>query len=229
MYFSKKITAALSLATAVVIGLSSCVKGDDPVEITSVTDIDGNAYLGRRYGAKIWMTENLKTSRYNDGSPIITGLDNTAWASNTAGAYAIYDGNVSNNSRYGKLYSWHAVNTGKLAPTGWHVATKAEWEELINFLGGSETAGGAMKSTIAVWDAPNTGATNSSGFSAHPGGWRAGTSGAYNQLGKSGYFWTSDQRNATSGEYYVLDNNLAGIAHNGATKTFGYSVRCVKD
>jgi len=195
---------------------------------TSVTDVDGNVYPVLRICGKLWMTQNLKTTRYNDSTFITTGLSNTLWTSAITGAYSIYNSLPVNDTIYGKLYNWFAANNLKLAPKGWHVASETEWTELVNCLGGFAVAGGKMKSTSTLWNSPNTGANNSSGFNGLPGGYR-GTSGNYNVLGNTGYWWASNQRNATQGEYINLDNAMVQTAQNGATKQFGYSIRCIRD
>lgn len=233
-----KTIAKTLLVTIIIFSLvvtSSCTKenfpiltGGVPVDPTSVTDIDGNVYPVSKICDKFWMTENLRTTRYNDGTVITTGLSNTAWGAATTGACAFYDDLSTNNTTYGKLYNWFAANNTKLAPTGWHVATKSEWTALIECLGGSSVAGGKMKSTSSLWAAPNTGASNSSGFNGLPAGFK-GTGGGYSSLGNSTYFWGSNERNATQGEYILLDDDFASTAANGATKTFGYSVRCIRD
>lgn len=214
--------------------LSSCDPDDAPTppvvtDPASVTDIDGNVYTVIRIGTQLWTVENLRTTRYKDGTSIANGLDDAAWASNTAGAYAIYGDIAANNTTYGKLYNWYAASSGKLAPDGWHVPTRAEWEILIEYLGGSTNAGGKMKSTSALWQAPNLGADNSSGFTALPNGYKAYLSGDYELIGEAAYFWASTAANASQGRYVRLDDELAGIAGNGANNTFGYAVRCVKD
>ncbi len=228
-------TGLLALTMCSFVIISSCTEenfpvliGGVPVDPTSVTDIDGNVYPVAKICGKFWMTENLRTTKYNDGTVIPTGLSNTAWGASTTGACAFYDDLASNNTTYGKLYNWFAANNTKLAPTGWHVATKAEWTALIECQGGSSVAGGKMKSTSSLWNTPNTGANNSSGFSALPGGWKAG-GGSYALLGDATYFWSSSERNTTQGEYVVLNTTSASTAANGATKTFGYSVRCIKN
>ena len=214
---------------------SSCTKENFPLLVpphapdpTSVTDIDGNVYPVSKICDKFWMTENLRTTRYNDGTVIPTGLSNTAWGAATTGSCAFYNDLTTNNTTYGKLYNWFAANNEKLAPTGWHVATKTEWNDLVSCLGGSTIAGGKMKSTSALWSAPNTGADNSSGFNGFPSGWKS-TSGGYTLLGDATYFWSSDERNASQGEYLKLANDIASTATNGATKTFGFSIRCIKN
>lgn len=211
---------------------TSCTKENFPVLIgpdpTSVTDIDGNVYPIAKICGKFWMLENLRTTKYNDGTIISNGLSNTEWGSTTNGACAVYSDLSTNNLTYGKLYNWYAANNTKLAPTGWHVATEDEWIALVECQGGSTIAGGKMKSTSSLWTSPNTGADNSSGFNAIPGGWKA-NSGSYALLSEAAYFWGSNERNSSQGEYIKLTNNLASVALNGATKSFGYSIRCVKD
>lgn len=223
----------LSIAfIAITFTISGCHK-TQPVPAPSadpatVTDIDGNVYTTVRIGTQLWTVENLRTTRYKDGSAINTGLSDAAWGSATTGAFALYADNNTNNDLYGKLYNWHAVNTGKLAPEGWHIPTRAEWDVLVNYLGGSSVAGGKMKSASVLWNAPNLGATNSSGFTGLPAGWK-GTSGNYSLIGESAYWWASSERNAAQGDYLRVDDELAGSAINGATKQFGYAVRCIKD
>lgn len=212
----------LALAT------SSCKKESPAAEPTTVTDIDGNTYAVVKICGKFWMAENLKTTRYNDGAAIPTNLTNAQWDAATTGAFAIYDAAEANNATYGKLYNWFAASGGKLAPTGWHVATEAEWKELVTCLGGSGVAGGKMKAVSPLWNTPNVGADNSSGFGGLPAGYRS-MNGPYALKGKAAYFWGADQRNATQGEYLLLSDDFATTATNGATKQFGYSVRCVKD
>jgi len=230
------VLVTLSLIFTVISGCKKkeeTIKTECPVAVTpdptSVTDIDGNVYPIVKICSKFWMAENLRTTRYNDGGIIPTNLSNSAWNAATSGAYSVYDSIVvTNNSAFGKLYNWYAASSGKLAPIGWHVAKESELDELITCLGGSGVAGGKMKSTSAFWNAPNTGADNSSGFNALPSGYRS-NSGMYSLIGKSTYFWASDERNATQGEYLLLDNDFATTARNGATKQFGNPIRCVKD
>lgn len=223
-HFFSLLTTVLFVAT-----LLSCKKTPEPTpDPVSVTDIDGNVYPVAKICGQFWMTENLKTTKYNDGTIIPTSLSNTAWEATTTGAYGIYNDASASNTTYGKLYNWYAANSTKLAPVGWHVATEAEWQALVTCLGGTTVAGGKMKATSVLWQAPNTGASNSSGFNALPSGFK-GSSGSYGSLGAVAYFWGSNQRSTAQGEYLVLNNDFASVAFNGANKTFGYSVRCIKD
>ncbi len=200
-----------------------------------VSDVDGNTYATVQIGGQCWMQENLRVTRYRDGAPVPTGLDAAAWSTATSGAFAIYNGDPANLATYGLLYNWFAVTDSRgLCPVGWHVPADAELTELTQFLGGDGAAGAAMKTTgtleagTGLWRAPNTGATNSSGFTALPGGYRFGN-GVYNHLSRSCYLWSSTERSASEAwglkPYY---RSLTAFRDYGA-KQGGLSVRCLKD
>lgn len=143
-------------------------------ETRSILYIDGDVYRTDTIGSQVWMVENLKTTKYNDGSSIPNVTDNTTWNGLNTGAYCWYNSDISNKKPYGALYNWYTLNTGKLAPYGWHVPTDVEWESLIDHLGGESVAGGKLKeSGTTHWQTPNIGATNESGFTAVPGGFRS--------------------------------------------------------
>ena len=195
----------------------------------TMTDIDGNVYNVVQIGTQCWMQENLKTTRYKDGVSIPTGLNDAQWGATTSGAYAIYNNNPANETLYGKLYNFYAVNTGKLAPSGWHVPSDAEFVTLITFLGGNAVAGGAMKSLSSAWLAPNTGATNSSGFTANPGGLRS-FGGTFQVMNYMAVFWTTSSYPSTG------DKTSYGAQHNSTATgpvpvklREGLSVRCIKN
>jgi uncharacterized protein (TIGR02145 family) len=204
-----------------------------------VTDIDGNFYPSIIINGQEWMQQNLAVTKYRNGDPIPTGLSNTTWQSTTSGAYAIYNNDAANNTTYGKLYNWYAVNDSRgLCPTGWHVPSDAEWSTFINYLdqnqnpsvlNGSQSsvAGGKMKSTTG-WNAPNTVDTNESGFSGLPGGFRY-PSGPYNGIGNFGTWWSSSEYTQNSTWDRALDYGGSYIYRNIANKQFGFSVRCVWD
>jgi uncharacterized protein (TIGR02145 family) len=194
---------------------------------TTVTDIDGNVYQTVSIGTQCWMKENLKVSKYRNGDPIPTNLDNTSWQSTTSGAYAIYNNDAANNTTYGKLYNWYAVaDSRNLCPTGWHVPTDAEWTTLENYLGGRPVAGGKLKSTSNLWATPNTGATNESGFSGLPGGGRD-LNGTYDNIGNFGFWWSST--GIGTSWFRVLSYNLGGSDGWGEYEWVGFSVRCLRD
>jgi len=201
--------------------------------IPSVTDIDGNLYHTVQIGTQCWTQSNLKVSKYRNGDAIPTGLSNTVWANATSGAYAIYDNNPVNDGLYGKLYNHYAVmDTRGLCPTGWHVPTDGEWTILENHLGGSSVAGGALKSTATLptpggWASPNTGATNSSGFTAGPGGLRYDDE-VFGDVGFLGIWWSSalSGANAWVGS---LSCDYGEMYQYNLTRTYGFSVRCLRD
>ena len=212
--------------------LSSCKKDDagtpsNPANGT-VTDIDGNVYTTVTIGSQVWMKENLKVSKYRNGDPIPTNLNNTDWENTTSGAYAIYNNDAANNTTYGKLYNWYAVADPRgLCPTGWHVPSDAEWTTLVNFLGGSSVAGGKMKTTTG-WTSPNTAATNESGFSGLPGGNRYYL-GSYDVIGNYGLWWSSTESMDTHALHRFLDYSSDNSGGYGNGKRNGFSVRCLRD
>ncbi|MDB5229182.1 MAG: hypothetical protein JWN78_3375 [Bacteroidota bacterium] len=198
----------------------------------TVSDVDGNVYNVVTIGTQCWTKENLKTAHYNDGTNITTGLDSLQWRDSiAAGAYAYYNNDIANNSIYGKLYNWFAVNTGKLCPDGWHVPSDSEWITLVNYLGG-DYQGEKIKDTSSLWyPSPNVTNTNSSGFSALPGGMRQLDSQDL-YLGFEANFWSSTD--PYHGYFYFaaycyVNNNIIINVSNDAVKQNGYSVRCMKN
>ena len=198
----------------------------------TVTDADGNVYHTIKIGTLIWTVENLRTTHYNDGTAIPSVTDNTAWSDLTTGGYCWYNNDSATYKKwYGALYNWYAVNTGKLAPAGWHVPTDAEWDTLSAYLGGDNVGGGALKSVGTIfWKSPNKGATNSSGFFALPGGYRSHNSSiGFGGVREYGNWWSAT-------EYYVsyacqryLSCYEDCIYRYYYYKNSGFSARLVKD
>ena len=197
--------------------------------LSMMTDVEGNTYNTVQIGTQCWSQSNLKVSKYRNGDNIPTGLSNSQWGSASSGAYAIYDNNTSNNTLYGKLYNGYAANDSRgLCPTGWHVPSDTEWASLITFLGGSSVAGGKMKSTTG-WNSPNTGATNSSGFTGLPGGGRLG-GGVYGDLGNVGHWWSTTIIGSAGWAWYrSLNTSFNSVANNANPQAYGYAVRCLRD
>lgn len=200
----------------------------------AVADFDGNVYNSVTIGTQTWMVENLKTTHYRDGSPISNIIDNAAWRDAYAGltgAWCDYDNNAANGNMYGHLYNWYAVADARnIAPVGWHVPSVAEWMTLYNYLGAN--GGGALKETGTLnWTSENIGATNSTGFTALPGGYRGAADGVCLGLNTSAQFWTSigNAQGDYLGTYFYLVNNNAELAGVSNFVTFGLSVRCIKD
>jgi uncharacterized protein (TIGR02145 family) len=203
-----------------------------PVSTTTVTDIDGNVYPVITIGTQTWMQENLKVTRYSNGESIPTDLSDASWGTTSSGALSIYNNDANSNTVYGKLYNWHAgIDPRKIAPQGWHVPSKEEWETLINFLGGSLIAGGELKETgLAHWSSPNSGATNNSGFNGLPAGTRL-PNGPYSFIGNNGYWWTSTEYlpGSTDAEALLLLNSSTESLQVTGSKQNGASIRCIKD
>ena len=214
-----------------------------------VTDIDGNTYLPVTICEKTWTKSNLNVSRYTDGTPIPEVTEPSAWASLTTGAWCYNNNDASNEGIYGKMYNWYAIAgiyddasladptlRKKIAPTGWHVPTIGEWFSLINCLGGANIggtnysiAGGKMKETGTThWQTPNTGASNSTNFTALPGGDRNYFGNFDGGTSTYGGWWSSSSSGGFgyhTGIYYNSDN----IILSGIGKGSGSSVRCIKD
>jgi uncharacterized protein (TIGR02145 family) len=179
-------------------------------------------------GNQVWMTKNLNVSSYRNGDPIPQVIDPTQWANLTTGAWCYYNNDPANGQIYGKLYNWYAVNDPRgLAPINWHVATDMEWRIMTDFLTGVYV-GGKLKSKT-YWLPPNTGATNSSGFSGLPGGQR-NFDGVFYSITIFGLWWTGTQSTAANAWFRGLQYNNATIArYSNGYKNAGFSVRCIKD
>lgn len=197
----------------------------------TVVDIDGNVYHTVTIGTQVWMVENLRVTKYRNGDPITNVTSNTLWTGLNSGAYCWYNNDVANKGTYGALYNWYAVNDSRgIAPAGWHVPTQDERTILDNFLGGSSVAGGPLKEAGTVhWASPNTGATNSSGFTAVPAGYRVSGTGAFSSLGFQNYSWTTTESSATSAYRRQLQYNAANSPTGISDKKSGFAVRLVKD
>jgi uncharacterized protein (TIGR02145 family) len=199
----------------------------------SVTDYDGNVYGTIQIGDQTWMGENLRTTHYADGSAITLAESNYLWGQSSQ-AYCWYDNDIANKDIYGALYQWSAA-TGA-CPDGWHLPSDAEWTEMIDYLGGSNIAGGKLKETgTTQWTSPNTGATNESGFTALPGGLRSWHDGEFIASGSTpwatGFFWSSTLRKDDNTAAFAigLSYDDAGVGLGEWVIQSGYSVRCVKD
>lgn len=203
---------------------------------TPVTDIDGNFYRTVVIGENEWFAENLRTTRLNDGTPIPNVTDNTAWIAQTEPAYSWYNNNKTTYGIYGALYNWHAVNTGKLCPDGWHVSSDEEWQQLIFDAGGNNRSSMEKLKEAGPehWNSPNDG-TNEFGFTALPGGSRSSSNGGF--AGDIGVWWTTlpkinDTNSAWYRDIYTIDpttRDYFGRFGFGNEKLRGGSVRCVRD
>ena len=202
---------------------------------SNVSDNDGNSYKTVQIGTQVWMAENLKTSKYSDGTTIPNITDNTQLSNLTTGAWAYYNNDAANNAKYGKLYNWYAVSpttngNKNVCPTGWHVPTDAEWTVLTDYLGGENVAGGKLKEVDTTnWISPNTESTNASLFTGLPGGSRYFYGYYYNDVGSYGYWWSSTESSIGSAWYRYLHYYSEPAYRNYNSKQYGFSVRCLRD
>jgi uncharacterized protein (TIGR02145 family) len=212
-----------------------------------VTDVEGNVYKTVTIGTRVWMAENLKTTKYNDGTGIPLVKDQAVWKDLTTPGYCWYSNDYNTyGSIYGALYNWHAVNTRKLCPAGWNVPSHLEWHQLVLLLDQdaiiadpsrtglpeSLIAGNKLKERgLFHWQYPNMGATNETGFTALPGGAR--WSDEFSQIGTNGYWWSSTPRDPGPITYVAwsrdMNNADGNILNTHFVPYLGFSVRCLKD
>ena len=222
-----------------------CVGGD----IGLVSDFDENQYTTIKIGNQWWMAENLKSTHYADGTeiPLVELALSWEFMDSTYKAYCYYNNSESIGDTYGALYTWTAAMNGAassnanpgiiqgVCPDGWHLPGDAEWRNLIDSLGNTDRAGGHMKEAGTIhWIGPNTDATNSSGFSALPGGLRV-SHGSFDSKGSLATFWTSTSTVSSDIEqlgtawYLSLFNDSPEAPRNYTNMKNGLSVRCLKD
>jgi uncharacterized protein (TIGR02145 family) len=208
----------------------------------TVKDIDGNVYLTVTIGKQVWMAENLKTTKYNDGIAIPLVTDDNGWGALTTPAYCWYNNDaIANKKRDGALYNWFAVNTKKLCPTGWHVPLDTEWTTLQDYLSKNGYSYGGIGSNIAKslaattgWAANGTANTvgndqssnNKSGFMAYPSGHRY-LNGTFFLIGLAGHWWSSSDGSISSAYYRYISYLYGDLISNFYNKQEGFSVRCV--
>jgi uncharacterized protein (TIGR02145 family) len=200
------------------------------VSYGTLTDQDGNIYKTVTIGTQTWMAENLRTTKYNDGTNIPL-IDYISWQYVNTGAFCNFNKtkNVDTIATYGRLYNWYAASTGKLAPKGWHVPTDEDWMTLSNFLGGESVAGGKLKEAETVhWEDVNTGATNETGFTALPGG-ILGSDMQFVSFGFYGFWWSATEEDETTSWAMLMHRYRTILGREKYNKYSGLSVRCIKD
>ena len=199
----------------------------------NITDIDGNSYKTVIIGTQRWMAENLKTTKFNDGTPIPLAIDPSSWLNAKAPARCYYDNNTS-NAKYGSLYNWsvigiYDINSKNVCPAGWHVSRDIDWQDLANYLGGEEVAGGKLKEAGFVnWVSPNTDASNIALFNALPGGLRT-SNGNFYWINNKGYWWTATEQSGAESIYRILKFDSSTLDWSFDSRSYGMSIRCVKD
>jgi uncharacterized protein (TIGR02145 family) len=213
----------------------SCKKDDD----NSIKDGDGNVYTFDTIGNQVWLVENLRATKYNDGTTIPLITDSTEWVNLSTPGYCWYNNDIANKDTYGALYNWYTVQIGyrNICPTGWHVPSQYEWFILKNYLGGDSIAGGKLKEAgTSHWISPNTGATNETGFTALPGGGRYAFLhpdswfDSISQIGKFGAWWSTTVATPIwcDATYMTYSSTVAGLI-GGNIQNCGFYVRCLKD
>ena len=193
-----------------------------------VKDIDGNSYKTININGEEWMAENLKVTRYNDSTPIPYVSDSVAWINLLDAGYCMYNNNPVNKDLYGLLYNYYVINTKNVCPKGWHIPSDEEWINLTNGLGTSVIAGGKMKEAgDGHWIGLNDLTTNSSGFTALPGGVRDYDGVMIGQR-YMGYWWTTLEQSSDFAYVRFLHND-AHCEKSYILKNYGISIRCLKD
>lgn len=214
------------------------VYGEQLTFRTKLSDIEGNLYNTVLIGTKLWMAENLRTTKLNDNSQIQNITDNALWVATTNPAYCWYNNDPTFKPTYGALYNWFTAATGKLCPTGWHVPTDQEFSALEISLGMASDQsevwgwrgtdhGRKMKNTTG-WDNNGNG-SNSSGFSTLPGGYRYGADGQFFLQTTITYWWSSSEHDADRGWYRRLDSTSDQVYRASTSKKGGKYIRCIKD
>jgi uncharacterized protein (TIGR02145 family) len=217
------------------------IKTDVPASSKTITfnfiscsDGDNNNYQVVEIGTQIWMAENLKTTKFNDGSAIPLVSDNTEWSNLTSPGYCWFNNDAANKEVYGVLFNWYTLDAGSnggknVCPVSWHVPSDADWNTLTTFLGGETVAGGKMKETgLAHWFSPNTGATNESGFSAVPGSC-CYSFGGFDVIGGIGFYWSTAENISSTGWNRAIYSSYPDLYRMEYPKKTGFSVRCLKD
>jgi uncharacterized protein (TIGR02145 family)/uncharacterized repeat protein (TIGR02543 family) len=180
-----------------------------------IKDADGNIYSEVKIGNQVWMKENLKTAKYNDETQIPFKPDSTEWIALSTPGYCWYANNTANKASYGALYNWYTMATGKLAPKGWHVPSKTEWDTLTYYLGGRSFAVEKLRGTAQT------------GFSVLGG--RRSDGGKYDDINKHGDWWATDIINGSTWNFGMDTTKLWSPPSGGNNRKFGFSVRCIRD
>lgn len=222
-------TKFLGITIAIITFSYSCSKEDDA--IPSLKDIEGNTYKTVKIGNQIWMAENLKVTKFRNGDPIQYIANAVQWSNSTAAAFSYYDNYGEYRNTYGLLYNLSVIKDSRnIAPEGWKVPSNDDWEELNDFL--SPNSGVKLREIgdthWATNPNPNSEATNSSGFTALPGGYRK-TDGRYMDMSVGSYWWSTYLMSDDMGKYYYLTYGGSKLEAFWGEIKEGYSIRCLKE
>lgn len=213
--------------------------------MAKLTDIEGNEYNLTIIGGQVWMTENLRTTKYNDGAEIPLYESHGVWSSLSSDGFCWYENDSAAYAQtYGALYNWYTIETGKLCPAGWHVPTDNDWKELEMTLGMSSgeadndgmrgtNEGSKLSGFTGLWTdgaLESDAEFGSTGFHAIPGGYHPTIySGDYFNLGDYGYWWSATESDTGKAWSRFIFYFSSAMGRNTDIKNFGLSVRCVKD
>ena len=211
----------------ILLALTGCDKGDDTPD--PVTDFEGNIYETVRIGDQVWMAENLRTTKLNDGTEIRLITSDQEWYLNNSPAYSWYNNDSTLFSvPYGAIYNGYVVSGDKICPSGWRVPTKEDWNNLIQSIGDSLTAGAKLKvEGLSQWHYPNEGADNSSNFSALPAGMRY-FEGTFSSMSYFTAYWSSYETDSSSLSFISLSYLNSTAASGSKSKKHGFSIRCIR-
>lgn len=205
-------------------------KSSGPYTENTVTDIDGNVYNTVKIGTQTWMQSDLKVTRFNDGTPISHITENEQWLKTTSAAFCWYNNEKPNpGNPYGAIYNGFTATTSSLCPKGWHVPSKSELEELVNFCGrtGIDAPRKLKEAGRSHWEENSESVTNETGFTALPTG-RRRNYGEFTRRGNYGAWWTTTNAGSDLTRMSFSENNSPAYFTN-LPKQYGLSVRCVKD
>jgi uncharacterized protein (TIGR02145 family) len=221
----------LLFSVLILASFTACDKDNPEPEPQTLTDYDGNEYTFVTIGEQVWMVENLKVTHYNDGEPIALVASNEDWANQESGAYCWYDNDQEKYMEsYGAIYNRYAANSGKLCPTGWHVASDADWTQLRDYLGGwqSEPAYKLKEGGYDHWKPENQFfTTNETGFTARGGGLR-NPDGTFEGILDHGNWWASGDHFQYEIWGRRMQYNHGHLLSIGSDEELGFSVRCIK-
>ncbi len=209
--------------------LAKEITGDEIIDFNFIpcTDSDGNHYTVVSIGQQTWMHNNLATTAYANGAALHNDTNAINWSLATQGSYVWYNNDMAHKNTYGALYNWYAILGDSLCPPGWDIPDTLDWFDLISYTGGYPLAGGALKQTaITLWENPNTGATNTFGFSALPGGYRDSSS-VFSEMYQTGSWWSKDTIDAVYAWSYAISHLNTEVAKNSLSKNMGFAVRCI--
>lgn len=200
----------------------------------TATDIDGNKYNIITIGEQEWLDRNLEVGRYRNGDTIPHITDQETWANTTMGAWCYYNNDPANGRKYGKLYNWYALTDPRgLTPEGYSIPSRSDWEALLNAADpfkrkNQNKAGGKLKSRDDSWKSPNENATNATGFSALPGGYRT-NEGIFESLTRYAFWWSSSEVGKNTIFVYRIANFKEDLQRGANHPNTGLSVRCIKN